>query len=291
MNHAKHQYKGLKGGNLLHSVQSAPDWRKESLRLVSQIAELVEAKLPANPHSPQNQKHSKKLEAIFKAYFTALENKLPRGEVKVSHVRSANSATRKTVLSQYKNAVIDAYIDGANQMNKWAKGKGLKVLEAEYQPYEGPAPKQAYLYAEAHCGKMITAIEETTQQRIANIIAANIKQKGGIPGMQRDIKNRFDFWRMGDQMSISRARIIARTESADALTQSAMDRALMYEISYMEWVTFDPCEICSQNSGKVRKIGLAFPSGDERPPVHPSCRCALAPSLSPYRAKQLGQRK
>jgi hypothetical protein len=47
----------------------------------------------------------------------------------------------------------------------------------------------------------------------------------------------------------------------------------------MQWLVFDPCKICAQNANQIVNIGQQFPSGDQRPPAHPNCRCALAPVI------------
>jgi hypothetical protein len=74
--------------------------------------------------------------------------------------------------------------------------------------------------------------------------------------------------------------MIARTETADALEQAFMDRSKAMGVTGKEWITHDPCPICEENGAEgVVPIDHIFSSGDERPPAHPNCRCALAPVM------------
>jgi SPP1 gp7 family putative phage head morphogenesis protein len=80
----------------------------------------------------------------------------------------------------------------------------------------------------------------------------------------------------------SRASLIARTETADALGQSFEDRGKEMGIEGKEWITAGDDKVsdgCKEN-GAVGVIPFdnAFPSGDQRPPRFPGCRCACAPA-------------
>lgn len=77
----------------------------------------------------------------------------------------------------------------------------------------------------------------------------------------------------------ARALTIAITEQNRAISQSTMRRYREAGLQQMEWLVFDPCKICAQNANMVVNIGQQFPSGDQRPPAHPNCRCALAPVI------------
>ena len=184
--------------------------------------------------------------------------------------------------AEIEGELAEIYIEGSSQVMTWGKTKkGIPI------PFEGPPSPQAIAYAKEHCATMITNMSETTQSQIANSIGRSIQGKRGIEGMQRDLRYVIRGMTEGDEVSISRARMIARTESNDALSQAFLDTSTAMGVDYKEWITFDPCPICSQNSGKVIKMDALFPTGVLRPPQHPSCRCSLAPALSPGREKQL----
>ena len=184
--------------------------------------------------------------------------------------------------TELEGELAEIYLEGSTQVMTWGKTKkGIPI------PFEGPPSAEAIAFAKNHCGTMITEMSQTTQSQIANSIGRSIQGKRGIEGMQRDLRYAIKGMTEGDEVSISRARMIARTESNTALSQSFLDTSTAMGVDYKEWIVFEPCDICKQNVRHVIKMDATFPSGHERPPAHPSCRCALAPALSPGREKQL----
>jgi SPP1 gp7 family putative phage head morphogenesis protein len=143
-----------------------------------------------------------------------------------------------------------------------------------YIDYEGPPMQQAIEYARQHCAQLVTKMDDESKTRIAQVIADGIENKIGIDGLERDLRATFM------DMSGTRAEMIARTETCDALEQAFMDRAEELGIDGKEWVVLSPCPICEENAA-AGPIGIdeTFPSGDIRPPAHPNCRCALSPVL------------
>jgi hypothetical protein len=79
--------------------------------------------------------------------------------------------------------------------------------------------------------------------------------------------------------SPARALTIAITEQNRAVSYATSVRYREAGLEQMQWLVFDPCKICAQNANQIVNIGQQFPSGDQRPPAHPNCRCALAPVI------------
>jgi hypothetical protein len=79
--------------------------------------------------------------------------------------------------------------------------------------------------------------------------------------------------------SPARALTIAITEQNRAVSYATSVRYREAGVQQMQWLVFDPCKICAQNANQIVNIGQQFPSGDQRPPAHPNCRCALAPVI------------
>jgi len=164
----------------------------------------------------------------------------------------------------------EGYLAGSAQMIAWGrtKFKDLPIF------YEGPPMEQAVQYANRHAAQMVTQMDQETKQRLAKVIGDGIKNKRGVPGLTADIRKTFT------DMKANRAPVIARTETADALEQSFMDRSKDMGVTGKRWVTFNPCEICQANEGEGDvPIDHTFSSGDTRPPAHPNCQCALAPVM------------
>ena len=162
-----------------------------------------------------------------------------------------------------------AYLRGSAEMVEWGRTK----LTDKPIFYEGPPMRQAMEYADAKTAKPVKGLNDETREQMRGVIENAIKEKRGVDGLARDVRNQFD------DMSKYRSEMIARTETCDALEQAFIDRAHDLGITGKEWVVFDPCEVCEQNEGTPIGIDETFPSGHDRPPAHPNCMCALAPVM------------
>ncbi len=163
-----------------------------------------------------------------------------------------------------------AYLSGSSQMVEWGRTK----LTDRPIFHEGPPMPQATRYAERRAARMVTRMNRETKKRLAHVISDGIKNKRGVPGLAADIRREF-----GD-MATKRARVIARTETADALEQAFEERGKAMGVTGKRVVTSDPCPICTANEAEgTVPMDHVFSSGDARPPFHPNCRCALAPVM------------
>jgi len=175
------------------------------------------------------------------------------------------------------------YLRGSAEMVEWGRTK----LTDKPIFYEGPPMRQAMEYAEKHVSKakLVDGITAESKGRLSEIISDGVRNKRGVDGIARDLRMELgwqDSKRLSEIKGLSlrdRSIMIARTETADALEQSFIDRAHDLGITGKEWVVFDPCEVCEQNEGIVIGIDETFPTGHDRPPAHPNCMCALAPVM------------
>ena len=191
-------------------------------------------------------------------------------------LKTVNSA----MLVKFTDQMVKIYLAASVEMMTYGKTKlGIPI------PFEGPPIKEAIAYAESHCAEMVTLMDEETKRRIAQVVSDGIKHKRGVDGIARDLKNIFIDMSRSTEMTASRARMIARTESSDALSQAFMDRAKDLKIGYKQWMTFDPCPVCSACGAKgVVPKDYDYGHGGldgKRPPAHPNCVCSLAPALKP----------
>ena len=166
--------------------------------------------------------------------------------------------------------LVTGYLKGSAEMLEWGRTKTTDMPIY----HEGPPMRQAMTYAQKRAATLTTNMNDETREQIRGIIEHAIKEKRGIPGLSRDLRKQIV------SMGKSRARMIARTETADALQNAFMDRAKDLKVTGKEWVVTDPCPTCEENGNAgVIAINKPFPSGDMRPPAHPNCRCALAPVM------------
>lgn len=78
------------------------------------------------------------------------------------------------------------------------------------------------------------------------------------------------------------AETVARTETARAMSQGSLSTYQANGVPNKVWlVAAEPCPICEENAdaGPI-PAGDSFPSGDDAPPAHPMCLCAIAPDYS-----------
>lgn len=79
------------------------------------------------------------------------------------------------------------------------------------------------------------------------------------------------------------ARLVAVTEGARASTASTLARYFANGVEGKEWMSAEDqrvCQDCNDNEleGAI-PLSAFFESGDDGPPSHPDCRCALAPAI------------
>lgn len=181
-------------------------------------------------------------------------------------------AFEAALLAELEGELIDIYLKGSAQMKAYAVTQLGRPIY-----FEGPPMDSAIAYARDRCAKLVTRMNDETRQQIADLVADAIQNKRGVGGLATDIKRELGWMGRGKPSAIkgltqqARAEMIARTETANALEQSFLDRSKAYGVTGKEWVVSNPCEICALNAGVVVPIDAVFPSGHDRPPVHPRC--------------------
>jgi len=166
-----------------------------------------------------------------------------------------------------KKRVVVTEQDAAKIDEQWMVEKGI---------YEGPPMIEAIKHAQTENAQMAAKYELTpdSANRLAQIVSDGIKNKRRIGGLASDIRKEFP------DMTTERARLIAQSETGDALSQASLDRMKDMGIEGKEWVTAGDdrvCEICLSNEAVgVIPTDKAFPSGHMHPPGCENCRCALA---------------
>ena len=274
---------------------------------VEELIALLEADIPANPQSPKNKKHEKRLDRLMAAYFLKLEAAFPYSKIdalynkhvaKEAAIREAGPVDdtenildpilrtfNKKLEADLEGQLAEVYISGQTEMITWGKTKGGVPIA-----FEGPPAKKAVDWAKAHVSKakLVDGLNEETRRAISQVVSDGIKNKRGIPGIKSDIRHRFDWMARGAPSDIpglklaSRAELIARTETANALSAASLETMEEMGINGKEWVTVgdsDVSEECLANEGQgVIPVGQTFSGGTAAPPQHPDCRCTVAPA-------------
>lgn len=115
-------------------------------------------------------------------------------------------------------------------------------------------------------------IIDLTQARVQQLVAATIEEGGGLGELAKKLREDYAF-------SASRAEAIARTETGRALSQGTLGAARQQGRDQKSWITQGDDRVeeeCLANEG-AGWIGIdeQFPSGQDGPPAHARCRCAL----------------
>jgi SPP1 gp7 family putative phage head morphogenesis protein len=132
--------------------------------------------------------------------------------------------------------------------------------------------EDAVKWAREYAGKLVTGIEETTREGIANLTAQATADGWSNSDLADALTEAFDF-------SEDRADMIARTETAFA--DIAGNQALYRESGMVEklrWIVADedPCDECVGKGDADINVDAGE---DELPPLHPNCRCDVVPIL------------
>lgn len=111
---------------------------------------------------------------------------------------------------------------------------------------------------------------EFMRSEYTRIISKGMLEGHGIPKMVKAMM-------LTTGKTKAKCRTIARTETLNAYNQGAINQYRKAGIKKWEWITaFDErtCQICSAYDGRI------FNMGDQQPPIHPNCRCAVAPIVT-----------
>lgn len=124
----------------------------------------------------------------------------------------------------------------------------------------------------------ITSMLNTDFKELKKILTQGLADGIGVEEIGRNIRGYFD------DMSVARARTIARTETGRLVSQ-ATDEAYRQSavVTGKEWLTAGDEKVRPEhrlNDGVIVATGAAFPNGEHYPgELTINCRCALAPAV------------
>lgn len=115
------------------------------------------------------------------------------------------------------------------------------------------------------------SIAQTTRDSLHDLVTESVENGLSTSQLQHKIMS-------SEQFGATRALNIARTETAYARARGSHEAAKGAGMKYKEWIPDETAceEICLPNAEQGRiDIDDDFDSGDEIPPGHPNCRCAV----------------
>ncbi|GAH73206.1 unnamed protein product [marine sediment metagenome] len=238
---------------------------------------ILEAAIPANPNSLKNRKLRKRLESELRRYFKSLEDAFPYSKLSgiynkyIKESLGSDEATiidpilktlNRKIAADIAGHLVTIYTSASAEMISWGKTKaGVPIT------FEGPPISEAISWAEKHSATLVKGMDEETKRRLAHTISQGIEHKRGIPQLARDIRGDFA------DMTKYRSELIARTETANALSEASLDRMEEMGIDGKEWVTAGDANVSEECEGNeaegVIPVGQEFSGGVMAPPQHP----------------------
>lgn len=138
-------------------------------------------------------------------------------------------------------------------------------------------------YAAKYAAQLVTDIDRTTQKLIADAIKKAILDQVGIPNAAKMIRATLE------DMTLSRAEMIARTETNAAWSWSALEKMHREGVEYKQIIAHPDellCPICASISD-AGPVPVDEPFVDDEgeeydsSPFHPNCRCATTGAPPP----------
>jgi hypothetical protein len=155
----------------------------------------------------------------------------------------------------------------------------LKEAEGDGPPIDrlGSSGQSAADWAADQAAQLVKGINQTTLDQIAGAVAEGIQDQLGVPGTSRLIRLAVD------NMSKVRSDMIATTEMNRAMSTAALDKMGRLGVEYKQIILApDACDICQENAdADPIEVDEDYPSGDDGPPFHPNCRCAVTGARPP----------
>ena len=144
---------------------------------------------------------------------------------------------------------------------------------------------RAVEYLEKHAAEAVTQINDTTRDRIGNIVTQGLDEGWSYQKMADEIENRFEEFAVGrpQEHIRSRAEHVAVTETANAYESGLNEVAGEMKKQGLEMEKYwenvgdnkvsDGCQE-NTNAGWI-PYDESFPSGDQHSPRFPGCRCSI----------------
>lgn len=147
----------------------------------------------------------------------------------------------------------------------------MNLLGINYDLVNAEAAKWARKYS----GLLVKEIDKTTKKMVREQISAFIETPGYTVG---DVIRNLPY-------TEQRALMISTTETtkafamAEQLSGNQMQKEFPDVRVIKQWWTNNDslvCLVCGPNHAKITLVDGVFPSGHDRPPAHPRCRCWMS---------------
>jgi SPP1 gp7 family putative phage head morphogenesis protein len=158
-----------------------------------------------------------------------------------------------------------AYRAGGMRASQFMGGIGIDI---EAATFFSPVDRETLNIINQRNFSALKGITDETEKVIRREITDGVARGEGIGKLSVRLRDSVD------NIGITRARTMARTETIYAFNTAAKNRYEQYGIRKVEWLTapVDACPICAPLNGNTYPINSAPDI-----PAHPNCRCVLLP--------------
>lgn len=232
------------------------------------------------------QQSEKRLQQALEAYFRVLGRKVVALDLPSLAHSHESKLVKHAVKMRLHNTLritkplLQSILEAGIKHAMLATNNIHHFAEAEGDPVNGDyvlASDIASEYASQYAGELVTGINDTTQNLIADAIKQGIDDQLGVQGTASLLSSTLD------SMTSYRSQMIATTEMNNAMSEGMLQKLTGLGIEYKQWITATQCcDECAENEDESPiPIDEDFSSGDARPPAHPLCRCAIAGAAAP----------
>lgn len=233
------------------------------------------------------------------AYINAYNNNIDRKSVGFHKtVDVYNDGLAKRIIEHFEKIGVtaDGFLNAADElriatniflpyMTDLYSKVGDETMDSIANGFKLNASERFYTHAEvlkrleARANFFVGSMLNTDYEELKKVIADGMKDGLGVPEMGRKIRNYFD------DMSVHRAKTIARTETGRVVSEATLDAYQQSSVvTGVQWLTAGDSKVREEHqangSAGIIAVGAAFPSGEHFPGESSiNCRCALAPSV------------
>jgi len=226
--------------------------------LRSEVLKEIEERIPANENAIWTEAHENQVKDIVGKHFKELKNFISLPLLREFYLWLANrggqSFLDKIRLREFKKVdIIGATFDLRDTTMIAELMNGVDLL--------------------------ISGLDDTTEQWLINQFVQGKKEKMSSSDIANLIRQKIP------ETYAYRADAIVSTESENIVNNMEFETAKRNEATAKRWTTagMNVCDICLANEeAGVVGIDAAFPSGHQRPPAHPNCKCLMEFSIPPY---------
>lgn len=246
-----------RGGDCDFESEIIPDWLTKAIhiRLLAGEERPFDALIETKQAGAIEQRMQGQLEAIFDRYHEQFTVQLLQGDE--PHTQEMNDEIEAMLFLLFMTAITEGVLANA----------AMEGIEVNYEELRLDAEQ----WAKARAEEVITLIDQTTQERFAQVQAdldSGQTDRNSVAALVAAI------------LGTSRAEGIAAFETSMAFSWAAfylINYAASHGITTEEiWITADDervCEICAPLHGTTRDVWEQTQPGG--PPVHGRCRCRI----------------